>query len=53
MGFSPDDVEKMSLWQFNVAFDGWCRAQGIEQKEDILTDDMMAEFDKLTSRTAH
>lgn len=45
MGFTPTQVEEMSLWQFNVAFDGWCQSKGVQQKEDILTDDMIELFE--------
>lgn len=47
MGFSPDQVEQMSLWQFNVAFDGWLQSKGVEQKEDLLTDEGMDLFDQI------
>lgn len=28
MGFTPAEVDAMSLWQFAAAVDGWNRAQG-------------------------
>lgn len=49
MGFAPSQVEEMSLWQFNVAFDGWLQSKGIEQKENLLKDDLMAEFDDIVA----
>ncbi len=47
MGFAPCQVEDMSLWAFNVAFDGWCRAQGVGEKDSMLTDEMMSMFDEI------
>jgi hypothetical protein len=28
MGFSPEEIGAMSLWQFNTCQDGWIKAQG-------------------------
>lgn len=30
MGFSPDQVDRMSLWQLNAAEAGWDEAHGTE-----------------------
>lgn len=49
MGFAPSQVEEMSLWQFNVSFDGWLQSKGIDQKENLLKDDLMAEFDDIVA----
>lgn len=32
MGFSPRDVDDMSLWQFFACLDGWNAAHGGEKK---------------------
>jgi hypothetical protein len=37
----------MSFWEFSVALDGWMRAQGVEQKPDMLDDAMLDEFDRM------
>ena len=41
MGFSPREVDAMSLWQFFACQDGWNAAHGGEQNKE-MTD---AEFD--------
>lgn len=41
MGFSPRDVERMSLWQFQAAVAGWAKAQG----GDVETEWTAAEFE--------
>lgn len=52
MGFTPSEVEEMSLWQFDVAFDGWCKSKGVDQKEDILTDDNIDLLDSIIAGNA-
>ncbi len=32
MGFTPDQVEAMSLWQFHAARAGWLAAQGVKMR---------------------
>ena len=32
MGFAPDQVDRMSLWQFVACVDGWKTANGVEDK---------------------
>lgn len=32
MGFTPQEVGKMSMWQYMAAVDGYVRAQGGEEK---------------------
>ena len=32
MGFTPREVNEMSMWQFLAAFDGYVKAQGGEEK---------------------
>jgi hypothetical protein len=32
MGFSPRQVDEMSLWEFQAVMDGWGRSQGVETK---------------------
>lgn len=34
MGFSPTEVERMSLWQFQAAAVGWVKAQGGEVQSE-------------------
>lgn len=38
MGFTPREVDDMSLWQFQAAYAGWAAANGAKV-EDELTDD--------------
>lgn len=42
MGFTPQQVETMSLWQFHSAYAGWARAQGAETAQNLSDED----FDK-------
>jgi hypothetical protein len=32
MGFTPQQVNDMSMWQFMAAFDGYARANGAKDK---------------------
>ncbi len=32
MGFSPAEVDAMSLWQFRAAHAGWLAAQGVKMR---------------------
>jgi len=32
MGFSPREVDTMSLWELSAAAKGWARASGAEEK---------------------
>ncbi|MFK4622572.1 hypothetical protein [Bradyrhizobium diazoefficiens] len=44
MGFSPDQVDHMSFWQFRACIDGFNKANGAEEVIPPPTD---AEFDAL------
>ena len=44
MGFAPDQVDRMSFWQFRACIDGFNKANGGEEAIPALTD---AEFDAL------
>ena len=39
MGFTPQQVERMSLWQFSAAIAGYAKAQGGEEKTEAPTDE--------------
>ncbi len=34
MGFTPEQVDRMSLWQFVACLDGWKAANGVEEKPE-------------------
>ncbi|MDX3929254.1 MAG: hypothetical protein QHC90_26065 [Shinella sp.] len=41
MGFSPQTVNGMSMWQFMAALDGYIRAQnGVEKMTNAEADDL-------------
>ncbi len=44
MGWSPDQVDRCSLWQMRVAVDGYNRANSADEKIPAPSD---AEFDAL------
>ena len=43
MGYSPTEIRDMSLWEFEAAFEGWSKANGISTG---LSD---TEFDELSA----
>lgn len=47
MGFAPDQVDRMSLWQFIACLDGWKAANGAEDKPEPPSAD---EFHDMVSR---
>lgn len=50
MGFTPQQVEAMSLWQFAAAATGWARVNGVtEEKPASLSE---AEHDALMAKYA-
>ncbi len=42
MGFTAQQVDKMSLWQFQAAYAGWAEANGATVDEDLSEDDWKA-----------
>ena len=38
MGISPAEVSRMSLWEFNCAYNGWLLAQGAKPEDEALDD---------------
>lgn len=45
MGFAPDQVRAMSLWDFMACSDGWQRANGArEEARGDLTDEQLADM---------
>lgn len=39
MGFTPQEVEAMSLWQYNAALAGYAKGQGAEDKPEAPSDE--------------
>lgn len=39
MGFAPDQVDRMSLWQFLACVDGWKTANGVEERPEAPSPD--------------
>lgn len=47
MGFSPEQTGRMSLWQFNAAFDGWLAAhRGHSTMDEKTFDELAAMLDR-------
>lgn len=49
MGWTPDQVEASSLWQFQAAYAGWAKANGAEVDDGLSADEFtaaMAAFDE-------
>lgn len=49
MGFTPRDVDEMTLWELSAAVDGWNRANG---GQDELEPPSPEEFDAMLERHA-
>jgi hypothetical protein len=47
IGFAPDQIDRMSLWQFAACVDGFNRANGAESEPDAMNP---SEFDDLLAR---
>jgi hypothetical protein len=47
MGFTPQQVDAMSLWQFGACIDGWNRSQGGDEDVDPPTAE---EFEDMVRR---
>lgn len=39
MGFTPQQVDLMSMWEFEVCFDGYAAANGIKPSGPKVTDE--------------
>lgn len=39
VGYTPQDVRAMSLWQFQAAMTGYAKANGADDKGDAPSDD--------------
>lgn len=45
MGFAPDQVDRMSVWQFGAALKGWQIANGQRSKDmGEISDDRLREM---------
>lgn len=44
MGFSPQQVDGMSLWQFTACLEGFAIRNGIKPKGRDISDDRLAEM---------
>ena len=47
MGFTPQQVGKMTLWQFNCCVEGYLKANSPEEKPEAPSDQ---EFDAMLKR---
>lgn len=46
MGFAPEVVDRMTLWEFAACFDGWAISKGMKKSARKMTD---AEYDALVA----
>lgn len=37
MGYSPREIDKMTLWELSACTEGWIKANGAEQEADAPT----------------
>lgn len=44
MGFPPQTVDRMSLWQFMAALDGWRTAHGQKKSVGDMSDDRLRDL---------
>jgi hypothetical protein len=44
MGFTPRDVDQMTVWEFVACCDGVVAANGVKPKAEAMADDRMAEL---------
>lgn len=49
MGFNPDELYAMSVWEYSACIKGWNKAHGGDKPEPPTED----EFDKVLSRMVH
>lgn len=42
MGYTPQEVDAMSLWQFHAAYVGWAEANGAKVEDEISEDEWKA-----------
>lgn len=47
MGYTPREIDDLSLWQFAAAWDGFCAFHGAKPKAAAMSDD---EFDDMIMR---
>ena len=41
MGFTPQQVGRMTLWEFSVCVSGWQKSQGVEEDPQMPDKDAM------------
>ncbi len=44
MGFTPRDVDRMTVWEFNACLKGWKAANGIKPKGREISDERLREM---------
>ena len=50
MGYTPAEVDQMSMWEFECCFDGYARANGIKTGKVDITDDQYQQLVDLGER---
>jgi hypothetical protein len=50
MGFTPREIDDLSLWEFGACVSGWSKANGGESKPAAPSDE---EHDALVAKFAH
>lgn len=57
MGFTPIQVDQCSFWQFNLAQDGYRKANdpeaAMEPPSNVDFDDMLAKYEKHSGQSVH
>lgn len=44
MGFSPRDIDQMSMWEFAACADGFLLSKGAKRKGHEMSDERLAEL---------
>lgn len=45
MGFTPRDVDQMTIWEFNACYDGWKIANGVKPRgKGDISEERLAEM---------
>lgn len=45
MGFAPEQIDRMALWQFVACADGWAEAHGGKRRGGDISDARLAEME--------
>jgi hypothetical protein len=44
MGYTPRDVDQMTIWEFNACFEGWKAINGVKPRGRDISEERLAEM---------